>query len=126
MTGPSEFDALARDLTVAGLKSVPAVRGAIQAGAGLVKNAWTANARITAGKHGKHYPNSITYETRITSNGAEGEVGPDASRPQGGMGRGFEFGSKNQPPHLDGVKATEKLTPVLEKLLDDAISKVLP
>lgn len=61
-----------------------------------------ANARRTAGSHGKHYPNSFTAES-ITP--LTWEYGPDASRPQGGMS--FEFGSRNQPPHLDLAKSAD-------------------
>lgn len=43
----------------------------------------------------KHYHRSIEYEMLNT---LEAEVGPDASKPQGEMGRGVEFGSVHTPP----------------------------
>lgn len=126
MSGAAEFFTLARDLENAGPKALAATRSAMQAGALLLKTTWAANAVGTSGVHGKHYPSSITYETRMTGSGAEGEVGPDSSRPQGRMGRGFEYGSINQPPHLDGLKAAETVGPAVEKLLDDAIFQAMP
>lgn len=47
------------------------------------------------GRYLKHYPRSITNEMVDT---LEAEVGPDASRKQGGMGRGVEFGSVHTAP----------------------------
>jgi hypothetical protein len=65
----------------------------------------------SAGKHGKHYPNAISAEPRGL---LTWEYGPDASRPQGGMS--FEFGSRNQPPHLDLARSADIVGP---RLLDD-------
>ena len=67
----------------------------------------TANATATAGTHGKHYPKSITAERTLSIGSIGVEVGPDSGMPQGGMGPGFEYGSVNQPPHLDGNKAAD-------------------
>lgn len=65
-----------------------------------------ANARRTAGTHGKHYPRSITEE--MTLFGAlgliAGEYGPDPAMQQGGMS--FEGGSRNQPAHNDLLKSS--------------------
>lgn len=66
---------------------------------------WRKNARLTARQHGKHYPRSITAEQKPSMDGPDWEVGPESAMPQGGMGEGFEFGSVNQPPHLDGARA---------------------
>lgn len=65
---------------------------------------WASNARATAGEHGRLYPDSIESIPRLAL-GIVIDVGPVTSRPQGGMGPGFEFGSRNQPPHLDGANA---------------------
>lgn len=58
-------------------------------------------ARVSAGSHGKLYPRAFSSE--MTLHGAlgliAGEYGPDAAMPQGGMS--FEWGSRNQRPHLD-------------------------
>lgn len=71
-------------------------------------------AKASAGSHGKHYPNSITVERRGL---LEVEYGPDSALPQGGMS--FEYGSRNQPPHLDLNKSADIVGPKLgEKVLD--------
>lgn len=102
---------LTRDLEQAALAASPAVRAVTEANGKALEEAWRANARRTAGKHGRWYPSSITSEERLTFAGATAEVGPDTSRRQGKMGRGFEYGSVNQPPHLDGTKAAEVIEP---------------
>jgi hypothetical protein len=50
---------------------------------------------LTDGPFLPHYPKAITFDMlgRFAA-----EVGPDASKPQGGMGRGIEFGSSNTGP----------------------------
>ncbi|MFF4417091.1 hypothetical protein ACFYY8_31610 [Streptosporangium sp. NPDC001559] len=90
-----------------------------------LRNAWRDNARSSSGRHGKHYPKSITAE-QIPHNGAiEWEVGPETRLPQGGMGRGFEYGSANQPPHLDGAQAAAHVEPQFVKALDDIVRDLL-
>lgn len=64
-------------------------------------------ARESAGKHGKHYPKSITAEVH-RGNPLSWEYGPDSALPQGDMS--FEFGSRNQKPHLDLARSADKLT----------------
>jgi hypothetical protein len=60
---------------------------------------WSSNARATSGQHGKWYPASIDAESKFTLGGnIEVEVGPNAAKKQGGMGRGFEFGSRQPAP----------------------------
>lgn len=63
-------------------------------------------AKSSAGAHGKHYPKSITTEALGPM---KWEYGPDASMPQGGMS--FEFGSRNQPPHLDLARSADIVGP---------------
>lgn len=66
-------------------------------------NAWRANARRTSGSHGRRYPGTIRNQYTSGSGWAESETG--SSSP---AARGYEFGSRNQPPHLDGTKAFDK------------------
>lgn len=122
----SEFKRLALEMRASAVAALPAARAGVQEGTALVRAAWVANARATSGSHGRHYPASITAETRTLATSALGDVGPDSSRPQGGMGRGFEFGSVNQPPHLDGAKALDANESKIEGLLNAAVLKVLP
>jgi len=41
------------------------------------------------------------------------------------MGRGFEYGSVNQPPHLDGMHATEATEPAFHHAIDLAVEGLL-
>jgi len=84
-------------------KKLPQMRKVVRDGAGALTVLWRQNARDTAGEHGKHYPRSIGYDLR--DGGLTAVIGPDASKPQGGMS--FEYGSRNQPPHLDGNRAAD-------------------
>lgn len=73
-------------------------------------------ARGSAGKHGKHYPNSMTTEAGRAFRGFgaavfSAEYGPVLGRKQGGMS--FEYGSRNQPPHLDLNKSADIVGPAL-------------
>lgn len=122
----SEFFALATRMAGAATAAVPAASAAVTTATKAVETGWRANARATSGTHGKHYPNSITSEVQATGFLVSGEVGPDTSLPQGSMGRGFEFGSRNQPPHLDGAKAVQAAEGALEAALGAAVGKVLP
>lgn len=63
-------------------------------------------AVVSAGAHGKHYPNAISAEPRGP---LTWEYGPDSSRRQGGMS--FEFGSRNQKPHLDLARSADIVGP---------------
>lgn len=126
MSGADEFFDLAADFQKAAAEATPALRAVVQEGMSDIKDGWQENARATSGAHGKHYPNSITYETRALAGGVVGEVGPDSSKPQGVMGPGFEFGSRNQPPHLDGLKAVDSEAPQMERRFNTAIGFLLP
>lgn len=90
-----------------------------------LRDAWRKNARETARKHGKHYPRSITASQSPIADAIEWEVGPEIRLKQGSMGRGFEFGSVNQPPHWDGTRAAVDIEPKFMKALDDIIRGLL-
>lgn len=125
--GATEFFKLALDLSHAPAKLVhPLAETFKQAGEATARQ-WATHARATSGVHGKHYPDSIDSEARFTLGGnVEVEVGPNAEKKQGRMGRGFEFGSRNQPPHLDGVKAFEVMEPRVESMTAATIGHLLP
>ena len=122
----SEVFALADDFADTARRIVPEVRDVMHEGMKEVKASWQANARETSGAHGKHYPSSITYESRVLASAIVAEVGPDSSKLQGSMGPGFEFGSRNQPPHLDGSRAVDELGPAVERRIDTAVGFLLP
>jgi hypothetical protein len=56
----------------------------------------------------KHYYRSIGYDM---DGPLVAEIGPDASMPQGKMGPGVEFGSKNTPPAPHMFPALDKEDP---------------
>ena len=122
----SDFTQLAAALVGATAAAIPVAATAMRTGTKAVETAWRGNARATSGQHGVHYPNSITSEVRVTGMMVAGEVGPDTSRPQGSMGRGFEFGSVNQPPHLDGAKAVDASEAAIEVALGRVVGTVIP
>lgn len=83
-----------------------------------LRNEWRDNARHNSGAHGPHYPRAITAEQVPARDAVEWEVGPESRLPQGGMGRGFEYGSVKQPPHWDGTSAAVKVEPQFIAALD--------
>jgi hypothetical protein len=119
----SELARLEKDLGKATDDVVKDARPLVQRHAASVKDAWRAGARKSSGSHGRLYPAAITYETRVRHGAVEGVVGPDASKPQGGMS--FELGSSKQPPHLDGFTAARAEEPrfvkSVEKLTEDLL-----
>jgi len=125
MAGADEIFDLAADFGKASGKVAKALFEVYAESGDAFAEDWADNARETSGEHGKHYPNSITSETRI-SLGIHVETGPDSSMKQGSMGRGFEFGSQNQPPHLDGLRALPIAEKRLERGADAAIGFLLP
>lgn len=120
----SEIYALAGDLAEVGAKAVPAVRAGMQSAGEMFAETWASNARATSGEHGVHYPASITAELVFDLGGVSVDVGPESGRPQGGMS--FEFGSQNQPPHLDGLRALGPADTKLTRLSDDALRGIVP
>ena len=115
----SEVFKLAADLAQVGARSVPAMRGVMAAAGEAFALEWASNARETAGEHGVHYPDSITSELAFGVTGINVDVGPESGKPQGGMS--FEFGSRNQPPHLDGLRALDGMQGRVENVMDAAI-----
>jgi hypothetical protein len=117
----SEVYKLAGDLSQIGARTVPALRGVMEAGGTALANDWSDNARATSGDHGKYYPDAIDSELVFDLGGVSVDVGPNSAKKQGGMGKGFEFGSENQPPHLDGVRALSGIEARLEAMIDATV-----
>lgn len=90
-----------------------------------LKTDWVANARATSGQHGKYYPDAITAEPKFGIGSISAEVGPEEGRPQGGMGMGFEYGSRNQPPHMDGNRAADVHEPLFAQAILDAVTDAI-
>ena len=117
----SQVFELADDLGKISSKAVPTLRSVVDESGKTLAQEWRSNASVTSGAHGKHYPNAITSELLFGVTQIVAEVGPETHRKQGGMGPGFEFGSRNQPPHLDGLRALDVVQPRMERMADAAI-----
>lgn len=81
-----------------------------------VRDEWRANATETAGAHGVHYPRSIRS---FPEGPLSALIHPAEGMKQSGMS--FEFGSRNQPPHLDGQRALDILAPRIRRRFESAL-----
>ncbi|WP_431903639.1 hypothetical protein [Nonomuraea sp. bgisy101] len=118
MLDASELLALAGEIDGAAEQVVAEAFPLVKRHALELRNQWRDNARETARRHGKYYPRSITAEQIPDAAAVEWEIGPDSSLPQGGMGRGFEYGGARQPPHWDGARATRAVEPIFNADVD--------
>ena len=129
MFDTGELRSLVADLGKIPAATFPAVEKVVDEHGEKLRERWASNASATAGDHGKHYPRSITAQIKPGLGTIGVEVGPESGKPQGGMGKGFEYGSRNQPPHMDGNRAADALEPefaaALPKLLSDLLGKAL-
>lgn len=110
----SHLDVLAADMAAIVPQARRDMRSTVQQGIKAGQLLARDFAKRSAGAHGKHYPNAITREMHSSLFGGagatiEGEYGPDPALPQGGMS--FEFGSRNQPPHLDLARSADIIGP---------------
>lgn len=122
---PHNAGELARDFQAASMAAGAAVFTGMQVGVEVFKETWRSNAEATSGSHGKHYPKSITSQMHMGMV-VRGEVGPESGMKQGGMGPGFEFGSQNQPPHLDGARALPAAEVAITFGVAAALDRILP
>lgn len=107
---------LATTLTGLGPKNVGRLTTVVHEAAADVRDGWRANAQETSGWHGWRYPSTIrSYREGPLS----ARVEPREWMRQGGMS--FEFGSRNQPPHLDGQRALDTLAPRLIRRFESAL-----
>jgi len=121
----SGLDELERDLRAAPLRLQLGARRVVDGSALRIKREWRENARRTAGAHGRHYPDAIDFDAGWLAGAYEAQIGPRTDLPQGGMGPGFEYGSVNQQPHLDGNRALDREAPVFEAGLADLLGGIL-
>jgi hypothetical protein len=75
-------------------------------------------ARTTARRHGRHYPGRITAERAGVLSYEYGPWG----HPQGEMS--FEWGSRNQPPHLDLNNSADIIGPKMADDIHDMLGEV--
>lgn len=125
MFDTSELRALVEDLGKVPGATLPAVTEVVDAHGELLEQGWKANASATSGEHGKHYPKSIGREGKPGIGKIGVEVGPETGKPQGGMGKGFEYGSRNQSPHMDGNRAADAREPLFQAALAKAAADLV-
>lgn len=122
-------DVFGLNVVVADLEAFPVrllanTRKAVQVTSQKVRD--DARNRIKGHKYLPAYPYSITYDTKATAEGIEGEIGPDKGRAQGPLGNIIEYGtSKNAPlPHLGPAldANAEDLVTGIEIAISQAIS----
>lgn len=121
----SELLALTAHLDVAAKDVARKVYPVVKDNAQQLRDQWQQNATDTAGRHGKHYPKAITAEQIPVTEEVLWEVGPESALPQGGMGPGFEYGSRNQPPHWDGARAAVSQEPKFIADIDKIVRDLL-
>lgn len=119
-------DELARDLKQAADKAMPEIERVTERGAYNIRRDARRNVRASSrGLYLKHYPRSIGYDVESGSDWVEAEIGPETDKPQGGMGRGVEFGSSNTAPTPHLFPAFDAELPRYEKQLARAIHRAL-
>jgi hypothetical protein len=127
VSGADEFYALARDFGKAPAKVASALFDAYRGAGEGFRDDWRHNVQATGGTHLPHLPAAITSEMKFAAFGSiEFETGPEAGMRQGRLGRGDEFGSVNQPPHLNGLRAIPLAEKRLDRLADAAVAYTLP
>lgn len=82
------------------------------------------NASITR-TYLPHYPRAITYEMEQGADYVQADIGPESGKPQGGMGRGVEFGSVHTPPTPHLFPAFEAEEPRYLKAIGQAVNRSL-
>lgn len=122
----STLDDLERDLSAIPAKAATGFARAVGKVGRRGKDLAKTSAKKTAGRHGKHYPNAFTVNTSSFFGFGGGqfvaEYGPEAGYPQGGMS--FEWGSRNQPPHLDLNHSADIAGPLLEHEVLDVVDRL--
>lgn len=98
--------------------SINQIHSAVERASVNVRDQWRTNATATAGTHGKHYPKSIQYQMKSGFNHITGEIMPKGG-PQSDMS--FEFGSRNQPPHLDGQRSLDGRRGEIQRMINRAV-----
>ncbi len=116
ITVSTNANVIAADLGHQGYRMTRRLMAVVQESGVDMRDEWRANATETAGEHGRWYPRSINVHR---AGALTVRVGPDEGARQGGMS--FEFGSRNQPPHLDGQRALDTLHKLIERRLEAAL-----
>jgi hypothetical protein len=111
------------ELDLAADQILPEAHEVIKKGSLNIKN--DARRRASFTSTARHYPRTITYETRVLKNAAIGETGPRKDRPQGPLGVLLEFGTPTSPPqpHMGPAGDTEE--PKFVRAMEALAAKLL-
>lgn len=121
-----ELDQLADDLANNVDRLKPEVDQVVERGAlNVRRDARRLIREQSTGTYLPHYPRSITYDVDDPVDYAEAEIGPEEGKPQGGMGRGVEFGSARTAPLPHLHPALDLEIPRLVKHLRRVVGKAL-
>lgn len=121
------IDRLFDDLKAMPAREAKEMTAVVRDGARIGNQLAKDHARRTAGKHGKHYPNSMSSELigrfgYSTGTNYSAEYGPVVGRRQGSMS--FEHGSRNQPPHFDLARSADEISPALHREVRAALDRL--
>ena len=119
------FEALAEQLDQAGDRVAKDLYPVVKKAAQNIKTVWRRKAKRTGAAHGKLYWLAIDYDIARLGDRIDAVIGPQSEKPQGGMGRGFEYGSIHTAPHPDGEAAVEAEAPKFRAQAEAAVHRAL-
>lgn len=120
----SELRKFAVDLQAAAGKIAPEIRAVIGKGALNIKQQMVSEMRASVHFHGA--AGSISYDTKLTHDGIEAEIGPDKDKAGGALGNIAYFGtSRGGGTVPDPVHALEAEVPNVEKYIGDLLDRLL-
>lgn len=119
----STLENLEKDFRTIARQAPAKFRGVVREGVKTGNQVAKDLARQSEGSHGKYYHRAFTWEMSSGFSGFGSDIysgvyGPDAAFPQGGMS--FEWGSRNQKPHLDLNKSADLIGPSFAQEVRDA------
>lgn len=117
----SEVYQLAADLSEVGAKSIPALRGGMAAAGKAYETAWRNDALAIHDNSSRFYPDSIDSELVFGVTSVAVDVGPNADKKQGFLGRILEFGGEKSPAYLTGLRALDRVEPAVERAVTNAL-----
>lgn len=119
------LDELADDMERAGDRVADELYPVVKRAAVNIKREWRKKAKRTGHKHGKLYWLAIDFDIARLGDRIDAAIGPDANKPQGGMGRGFEYGSIHTAPHPDGDAAVRGEEPQFAAQAEAAVLRAI-
>lgn len=122
----SELDRLVVDLTNAPVSIARQVRSALQVNAQHVKESW--REKLAGNAYAPRVPFSITYDTKISDDGIEVEIGAQkGTGRQGGVALLLEYGAPRRglAPRGYGLAALQENLEDLERGISRALGSAL-